>query len=111
MLRFDQPSTIASSPSNVFNHPHHLFNLINRILRHKPQADPPCVPYIGVYLKDLTFIDDGNEDYLHNLINYGKRKMAQDQIAKIQLYQSTRFVVVVFVVVIWRCLLACLIFA
>ena len=64
-----------------------------------------------MYLKDLTFIDDGNEDYLHNLINYGKRKMAQDQIAKIQLYQSTRFVVVVFVVVIWRCLLACLIFA
>ena len=25
---------------------------------------PPCVPFIGIYLKDLTFIDAGVKDYL-----------------------------------------------
>ena len=26
------------------------------------QATPPCVPHIGKFLQDLTFIDDGNPD-------------------------------------------------
>ena len=35
----------------------------------------PAVPYIGVFLKDLTFICDGNPDYLRGgLINIHKRR-------------------------------------
>ncbi|KAL5497481.1 hypothetical protein EMCRGX_G013956 [Ephydatia muelleri] len=35
----------------------------------------PAVPYIGVFLKDLTFICDGNPDYLRGgLINVHKRR-------------------------------------
>ncbi len=35
----------------------------------------PAVPYVGVFLKDLTFICDGNPDYLRGgLINMHKRR-------------------------------------
>ena len=38
-------------------------------------ATTPCVPYVGVFLKDLTFICDGNPDYLRGgLINLHKRR-------------------------------------
>uniref|UniRef100_A0A0N5DBH8 Ras-GEF domain-containing protein n=1 Tax=Thelazia callipaeda TaxID=103827 RepID=A0A0N5DBH8_THECL len=45
------------------------------------ESHPPCLPYIGLVLQDLTFVHIGNSDYLSleqssgrkNLLNYGKR--------------------------------------
>ena len=40
----------------------------------------PAVPYIGVFLKDLTFICDGNPDYLRGgLINVHKRRQVRKE--------------------------------
>lgn len=56
------------------------------------KLQPPCVPFLGVYLTDLTFIEDGNTDRLRadeRLINFGKRQMTADKIQEIVIYQST----------------------
>ena len=38
----------------------------------------PAVPYIGVFLKDLTFIADGNPDYIRGgLVNLHKRRQVR----------------------------------
>ncbi|TIC09657.1 ras GEF [Wallemia mellicola] len=73
--------------------------------------NPPCVPFLGVYLTYLTFITDGNPDFLKDaerggqqltsppgggsgslpLVNFAKRQMAADLISEIQQYQATPY--------------------
>jgi len=56
------------------------------------KLNPPCVPFLGVYLTDLTFIEDGNPDRLktdERLINFGKRQKTAEVIKEIMIYQST----------------------
>ncbi|KAK6350152.1 hypothetical protein TWF696_006396 [Orbilia brochopaga] len=52
-------------------------------------VNPPCVPFLGVYLTDLTFIEDGNPDLLKgtDLINFAKRAKTAEVIREIQQYQ------------------------
>jgi len=52
------------------------------------RADPPCIPYLGVYLSDLTFIEE-NKTYLENgMINMFKCRKVADVITEIQQYQQ-----------------------
>jgi hypothetical protein len=54
-------------------------------------ANPPLIPYMGVHLSDLTFIEDGNPDKMGNLINFGKRKLVSKVISLLQRYQPTPY--------------------
>ena len=54
-------------------------------------ANPPIIPYMGVHLSDLTFIDEGNPDKLGRLINFGKRKLVSKVIAGLQQYQASPY--------------------
>jgi len=54
-------------------------------------VNPPAIPYIGVFLQDLTFIEDGNPDRIRdNLINFSKRRLLYSVISKMLLYQEGR---------------------
>jgi len=54
------------------------------------KATGPCVPYMGVFLQDLTFIEDGNPDFVKGteLVNFEKRVMVSKVISEIQLFQQ-----------------------
>eukprot|EP01102_Stenamoeba_stenopodia_P019992 TRINITY_DN765_c0_g1_i2.p1 TRINITY_DN765_c0_g1~~TRINITY_DN765_c0_g1_i2.p1 ORF type:complete len:733 (-),score=247.38 TRINITY_DN765_c0_g1_i2:175-2373(-) len=53
---------------------------------------PPCIPYLGMYLTDLTFIEDGTPDRLQGgLINFSKRRRVAGVIREIQQYQQTPY--------------------
>ncbi|KAF9375225.1 hypothetical protein BGX21_003856, partial [Mortierella sp. AD011] len=57
-------------------------------------ANPPCVPFIGVYLTDLVMIQDGNPDILKGTdqhINFYKRVSTAEVIREIQQYQSVPY--------------------
>ena len=42
--------------------------------------EPPFIPYIGVTLADLIFIDEGNPDMIGNLCNFQKSSAAASSI-------------------------------
>jgi len=54
-------------------------------------VNPPCVPFLGTYLTDITFIEDGNPDYVQGLINYRKRELVYSVIREIQQYQQQSY--------------------
>ncbi|CAG8483932.1 5238_t:CDS:2 [Funneliformis caledonium] len=57
-------------------------------------VNPPCVPFLGVYLTDLTFIEDGNPNTLKKsrpLINFSKRMKTAEVIREIKQYQSVPY--------------------
>lgn len=50
----------------------------------------PTIPFFGVYLSDLTFVEDGNPDYLdsaHQYVNFAKRVKAASIIESIRQFQ------------------------
>jgi len=68
------------------------FSTLRRTLK---ALDPPCIPYLGMYLKDLTFIEDGNNNYITNvegdyddIVNFEKMRKLASTIQDIFLYQQ-----------------------
>ncbi|CAK7269251.1 cell division cycle-related protein [Sporothrix epigloea] len=56
-------------------------------------VNPPCIPFFGVYLTDLTFIEDGIPSIIKktNLINFAKRAKTAEVIRDIQQYQNVAY--------------------
>eukprot|EP00211_Chloroparvula_japonica_P003962 CAMPEP_0119131810 /NCGR_PEP_ID=MMETSP1310-20130426/10655_1 /TAXON_ID=464262 /ORGANISM="Genus nov. species nov., Strain RCC2339" /LENGTH=717 /DNA_ID=CAMNT_0007122403 /DNA_START=151 /DNA_END=2304 /DNA_ORIENTATION=+ len=54
-------------------------------------SEPPTLPYLGVFLTDLTFVEEGNPDKVGGLINFKKRILVYNVLSEIQSYQAERF--------------------
>jgi son of sevenless-like protein len=72
--------------------PEKNFQKLREYIHH---ANPPIIPYLGRYLSDLTFVDDGNpntiiEDNVE-LINFFKQRLIGDIILEIQTYQQVGY--------------------
>ena len=54
------------------------------------QAHAPLIPYLGVYMQDMVFLEDGNPDFLKEHpthINFHKRRLLAEKIKDIQQHQ------------------------
>ncbi|KAH3680849.1 hypothetical protein WICPIJ_008062 [Wickerhamomyces pijperi] len=57
-------------------------------------SDKPCVPFLGVFLSDLTFTTNGNPDHLHGdskLVNFAKRSKTVDILREMSRYQNLKY--------------------
>uniref|UniRef100_A0A672RLD8 Ras protein specific guanine nucleotide releasing factor 1 n=1 Tax=Sinocyclocheilus grahami TaxID=75366 RepID=A0A672RLD8_SINGR len=64
----------------------------NMIRLLKNCCDPPCVPYLGMYLTDLAFIEEGTPNYTEdNLVNFSKMRMISHIIREIRQFQQTAY--------------------
>jgi son of sevenless-like protein len=55
-------------------------------------VSPPLVPYLVVYLRDLTLIEEANPDFIEGgLINFAKRGKLAEIIEEIRMYQQKQY--------------------
>jgi len=79
---------------NTHTHTHSLSLSIGSFKSYREslhEVTPPCIPYLGVHLQDLVFIEDGNPDKLHELINWRKRKYVSKIVSTLLYYQTGEY--------------------
>ncbi|XP_069792537.1 ras-specific guanine nucleotide-releasing factor 2 isoform X1 [Narcine bancroftii] len=55
-------------------------------------CNPPCVPYLGMYLTDLAFIEEGTPNFTdEGLVNFSKMRMISHIIREVRQFQQTPY--------------------
>jgi len=87
---YTQWRTMASEITDTTNNSYNYRQAVSH-------ADPPIIPYLGVYLTDLTFTEDGNSNYLkvqdgrEDIVNFEKMRRVAVLIKDICTYQQTPY--------------------
>jgi hypothetical protein len=45
----------------------------------------------GIFLTDLTFIEEGNKNFINNLINFEKKRKIANVIHNLRIYQNSEY--------------------
>ncbi|XP_072841001.2 rap guanine nucleotide exchange factor 1 isoform X13 [Pogona vitticeps] len=55
------------------------------------EVEPPCIPYLGLILQDLTFVHLGNPDYLDSKVNFSKRWQQFNILDSMRCFQQVHY--------------------
>ena len=55
------------------------------------KCKPPCIPYIGTFLTDLTFIEQGHKDFVEGKVNFVKFRMIANILQQVKSFQSAPY--------------------
>eukprot|EP01108_Squamamoeba_japonica_P005577 TRINITY_DN4455_c0_g1_i4.p1 TRINITY_DN4455_c0_g1~~TRINITY_DN4455_c0_g1_i4.p1 ORF type:complete len:246 (+),score=88.37 TRINITY_DN4455_c0_g1_i4:3-740(+) len=82
-------SKLPKRVSSMLEQYEQLMNMEGSFQRYRKEiahCAAPCVPYVGVSLMDLTFIEEGNPDHVGSLLNFAKRRLVVDVVLKLESY-------------------------
>lgn len=72
--------------------PQHNYRTYRALQTDKEKAHQPVIPILGLLLKDLLFINDGNKTKLDNgLVNFSKFRTMYAIVARLVGYQQTSY--------------------
>eukprot|EP01102_Stenamoeba_stenopodia_P001613 TRINITY_DN1144_c0_g1_i1.p1 TRINITY_DN1144_c0_g1~~TRINITY_DN1144_c0_g1_i1.p1 ORF type:complete len:605 (-),score=138.63 TRINITY_DN1144_c0_g1_i1:105-1919(-) len=82
MQMFNSMMSLTSSSQNYKAYREHVASI-----------QGPSIPYIGIYLRDLTFVEDGNETFLNStkIVNYEKMRMLSTILNEIKELQTQQY--------------------
>ncbi|XP_044120574.1 rap guanine nucleotide exchange factor 1 isoform X8 [Neovison vison] len=55
------------------------------------EVEPPCIPYLGLILQDLTFVHLGNPDYIDGKVNFSKRWQQFNILDSMRCFQQAHY--------------------
>lgn len=80
---------IETTMTSAFNYRTYreMMNEMDRMPR-----PPPVIPFMGLFLRDLTFLNDGNpKKFRGGLYNFGKLRMIAQRVQRLQAYQGVHY--------------------
>ena len=86
--KLKQLEELVSPNSNYRNYRLHMegFEMVRQ------DQKEPCIPFFGLHLKDLLFINDGNPKFLENgFVNFSKMKTIYEKVARLKSYTTISY--------------------
>ena len=80
--KFDFIDKLMSPVGNMSSYRAHLLQM--------ERLGHPVIPYFGLYLRDVTYVFDGNPTYIddnNTILNYDKIELLAHQVLRLQKYQ------------------------
>ncbi|ORX54270.1 hypothetical protein BCR36DRAFT_581893 [Piromyces finnis] len=74
---------LPSKIKNIFSDIEKLMDPSRNMRNYRMELEskePPIIPFLPIYLKDLTFINDGNQSKIESMVNFDKLRMMSNRV-------------------------------